>query len=75
VEPGNAVCEADELVFAKSEKRHVRKRARFFTARVTGPAEQIEPDHELLWMETTDALAQLAYGSHRWALEQWLASR
>ena len=66
---------ADELVFARSEQRHCRKRARFFVARIVGGAPPTEDDHEMTWMETTDALSQLAYGSHRWALERFLATR
>jgi 8-oxo-dGTP diphosphatase len=75
VELLDTVAEADEVAYSNSEQRHLRKRVRFFTARIAGSAEKTEPDHELVWMHTTDALGGLAYGSHRWALEQWLARR
>lgn len=75
VELGRELGSADELVFALGEQCHYRKRARFFEARTTGIASPCEPDHEMTWMHTTDALAQLAYGSHRWALERWLTLR
>lgn len=75
VELGHELGSADELVYARSEQRHYRKRARFYEARIIGGAPATEDDHEMAWMQTTDALSQLAYGSHRWALEQWLARR
>lgn len=32
-----------------------------------------EPDHELAWVSTAEAVAGLRDPSHRWAVEQWLA--
>ena len=75
VELGRELGTADELVFARSEQRHLRKRARFFVARIVGGAPATEDDHEMAWMPTQDALSHLVYGSHRWALERFLASR
>ena len=75
VELGRELGTADELVFARGEQRHCRKRARFFVAHIVGGAPPTEDDHEMAWLHTTDALAQLAYGSHRWALERYLATR
>lgn len=75
VELGRDLGTADELVFARGEQRHCRKRSRFFVARIVGGAPPTEDDHEMTWLETTDALSQLVYGSHRWALERFLATR
>ena len=61
--------------FRRSEQRHYRKRGRFFVARIVGGAPPTEDDHEMAWLETTDALSQLVYGSHRWALERFLQTR
>lgn len=72
---GREVGTADELVFARSEGKHVRKRARFFEARVLGGAPPTEDDHELVYTELRAALDELAYGSHRWALERWMVLR
>ena len=70
---GRELGTADELVFARSEQRHYRKRARIFEASIVGGAVPTEDDHEMSWMQAGDALAQLAYGSHRWAVERWQA--
>jgi 8-oxo-dGTP pyrophosphatase MutT (NUDIX family) len=75
VELGRDLGTADELVFARGEQRHYRKRARFFAARIVGGAAPTEDDHEMAWLATADALSQLAYGSHRWALERFLGMR
>lgn len=74
VQLGREIGTADELVFARSERRHVRKRARFFHATVLGGAPPTEDDHELVYTELRAALGLLAYGSHRWALERWMVS-
>lgn len=72
---GTELGTADELVFARSEQKHFRKRVRFFEARVLGGAPPTEDDHELLYFDLREALAELAYGSHRWALERWMVLR
>ncbi len=72
VEIEKLVCEADELVFSRSEQRHFRKRCRFFTARAVAAELASEPDHELHWLDVADALALLSYGSHRLAVERAL---
>jgi 8-oxo-dGTP diphosphatase len=70
---GREIGTADELVFARSEQRHYRKRARFFEASIVGGAVPTEDDHEMSWLSAGEAISQLAYGSHRWAVERWQA--
>jgi 8-oxo-dGTP diphosphatase len=75
VELGRELGTADELVFARSEQRHFRKRARFFEAHILGGAPPTEDDHELVYTDLHAALDELAYGSHRWAVERWMLLR
>ena len=63
---------ADELVFARSENVHYRKRCSFFRAAVIGGSEAAETGHELTWMESHTAVRALHHASQRWALESAL---
>jgi 8-oxo-dGTP diphosphatase len=72
---GRDLGTADELVYARTEGKHFRKRVRFFEAHVLGGAPPTEDDHELVYTELRAALDELAYGSHRWALERWMVLR
>jgi hypothetical protein len=58
------------LVFAADEGTHYRKRCAFFLAEVVGRSGAGEPDHELLWLSPTDALARLRHESQRWAVAE-----
>lgn len=36
------------------------------------PAAKVEADHELVWLEPSEALAQLRHDAHAWAVATWL---
>jgi len=60
---------ADELVYFAQEQNHYRKRCVFLTARVI--AENLptsEPNHKLVWLNSSKALTRLTLESQRWAL-------
>jgi 8-oxo-dGTP diphosphatase len=62
---------ADELVFAKEEDMHYRKRCTFFLASIVSlEGGATEPDHQLVWMPPDVAAAKLLHGSQRWAVQQ-----
>jgi len=59
---------ADEFVHSEAEATWFAKRSRFFRGRairLDGPG---EADHALRWLGLDAAEAQLAHGSHRWAV-------
>ena len=62
----------DELVFARSENLHYRKRCWFFRAAVVGTGEATEPGHELMWMEIAAAIEGLHHDCQRWAVQKAL---
>ena len=62
----------------KSDGRAVNNRGGFYRVTVVGedPARKKEDDHELVWMDPVEALAELRHGAHAFALAAWLkASR
>jgi 8-oxo-dGTP diphosphatase len=60
---------ADELVYFAQEQKHYRKRCVFFAARVIArDLPTTEPDHRLVWLNSSEALARLSLGSQRWAV-------
>jgi 8-oxo-dGTP diphosphatase len=66
-----ALGTADELVFAKDEDTHYRKRCTFFLASlVSSDGIATEPDHQLVWIAPSDALKQLLHGSQRWVVHE-----
>lgn len=65
---------ADELVDARDENTHFRKRCTFFLARVSGRVVARNLDHELIWLPPPLAQTFLRHGSQRWALERAASS-
>ena len=63
---------ADELVHARAEGRHFRKRCTFFRAHVVGTARRVDTDHVLAWVAPGDAIATLAHASQAWAVRRLL---
>jgi 8-oxo-dGTP diphosphatase len=63
---------ADELVFARSEGTHYRKRCSFFRAMVIGTGDPVEEGHELRWKESHAAMEALHHGIQRWAVQEAL---
>lgn len=67
---------AVELIYSTAERTHFEKRCTFLDVRIAGPAvAPIELDHELLWLEPDEAMAELWHESHRWAVGEWSARR
>lgn len=63
---------ADELSYARTEGRHLRRSGTFFTAEIVGQDKDliVERDHEFAWLRREEALRRLVHGSHRWAVEK-----
>jgi len=60
---------AEELVYFAQEQKHYRKWCVFFRARViVENLATAEPDHALVWLDSSEALTQLTLGSQRWAV-------
>lgn len=68
---GDCLGTADELVFAKDEPTHYRKRCTFFLASLlSSQGHATEADHQLVWMSADEAAARLLHGSQRWAVQE-----
>src|SRR5262249_49326776 len=67
---GRRIGIADELVYAGDEGRHYRKRCAFFLAEGVGASGAGGPDHELVWLSMTHAVARLRQGSQSWAVSE-----
>ena len=61
----------------KTDGQRVNNRSALFVARLEAedPSLKTEPEHELVWLEPLDAIAQLRHGSHAWAVACWLRRR
>jgi 8-oxo-dGTP diphosphatase len=68
-ELGEKLGVADEVLFAEAEQTHFAKRSHFFRARAGPAVGSGEPDYALEWLSLEQAEAQLAHGSHRWAIQ------
>ena len=59
----------DECIVLEEEPfGHLVKASTFFRALTLGRGPRIEPDHELVWLDHSEAEASLTYESHRWAV-------
>jgi len=64
---------AAQLTYASDKGIHYRKVGHFFLARLTERVTQsIEPDHELLWQSTADAVKKMTHEYHAWAVREAL---
>jgi ADP-ribose pyrophosphatase YjhB (NUDIX family) len=61
---------ADELVYAKAQRKHYRKRCTFFLGEMVCRSGVGEPDHKLLWLSPGEAITALRHGSQRWAVAE-----
>lgn len=66
--PGRLVGNALEIVHVPRRRACVGKDSFFFEASVIGVSLQVEPDHELQWMEMARAIELLLDRSHQWAV-------
>ncbi len=65
---------ADQLVYARDEQRHYRKRCTFFvTWLLEQPPGQTETGTDLLWLTPSEAERQLAHASQVWAVQRFRA--
>jgi len=73
---GDCLGLADELVFAREEAAHFRKRGTFFLIRLVEAttARTAEVDHTLTWLPANEAIGRLTHESHRWAVHASLGA-
>lgn len=76
VAAGERLTEAAQFV-DKSDGRTVNNTGGFWTLSLLDPAPsgKIEDDHELVWMDPVEALAELRHDAHAWAVAVWLRTR
>lgn len=73
--PGDWSVRAVQFAWSSSMGTHLEKRSTFVDGTVTGPAPTTaEPGHEVFEVDPATAAQRLSHESHRWAVEQWLAS-
>jgi len=66
---------AAQLTYARDKRVHYRKVGHFFLVRLTERGTKpIEPDHELLWQSTADAVKNMTHEYHAWAVQEALRS-
>lgn len=73
VRPGEVIEEAAQY-FLSADDTPFRNYGPLMTAEVVGedPVLKIEADHQLVWVEPTEALRILRHDSHAWAVACWL---
>jgi len=76
VRPLTRFAEAAQY-FRKSDGEPINNTGGFWVAEVLSldPAAKVEADHELVWLDPPEALAQLRHDAHAWAVTAWLRSR
>ena len=67
IELTGMIGNADEFVYAEDENTLYLKRCTFFRARQVGTTDATEPDHELCWLGSGEALTS---SCQRWAVQQ-----
>jgi 8-oxo-dGTP diphosphatase len=60
--------------FRKSDGEPINNTGGFWIAEQLSldPAARVEADHDLVWLEPYEALAQLRHDAHAWAVTVWL---
>jgi len=73
VRPLTRVAEASQY-FRKSDGQPINNIGGFWIAEQLSldPAAKVEADHEPVWLDPNEALAQLRHDAHAWALTAWL---
>lgn len=63
--------------FRKTDGSPVNNVGGFWTVDILGhdPAAQCEADHELVWLEPTQAISSLRHQAHAWAVALWLRAQ
>lgn len=73
VRAGRPLGRADQL-FRLADDEPVNNRSGLYVAEITGedPTLKIEDDHELVWLDSCEAIARLRHDSHAWAVAAFL---
>ena len=58
----------EALQYFSVQDRHYASHGTYFVARFTGETSG-EPEHELVWLDPQDAVAEVFYQAHRWAIK------
>jgi 8-oxo-dGTP diphosphatase len=76
VRPLSRIAEASQY-FRKSDGQPINNTGGFWTVEHLSldPAAKVEADHQLVWIEPHQALAQLRHDAHAWAVAAWLRRR
>lgn len=63
--------------FRKTDGSPVNNAGGFWTVDILAhdPHAQCEDDHELVWLDPTEALARLRHDAHAWAVALWLRAQ
>ena len=70
IEPRRIVGTATEIVHSPAGHSGLEKESVFVEAVVVGRTTPTEPDHELVWTSSAEAIARLSLKSHRWAVQR-----
>ena len=73
VRPLTRIAEASQY-FRKSDGEPINNIGGFWIAEQLSldPSAKVEVDHELVWLDPHDALANLRHDAHAWAVTVWL---
>lgn len=73
VHPLTRIAEASQY-FRKSDGEPINNIGGFWIAEqlALDPASKVEADHDLVWLDPREALAQLRHDAHAWAVTVWL---
>ena len=76
VRPLTRIAEASQY-FRKSDGEPINNIGGFWMAEqlALDPAAKVEADHELVWLDPHEALANLRHDAHAWAVTVWLRCR
>ena len=71
VRAGSWTAAAVQFAWSEAEQTHFEKRCTFVDADVIGPDEsKLQPDHEVLWVDSPTACTMLTHECHAWAVMQ-----
>jgi len=73
IRPLARIAEAFQY-FRKTDGRPINNTGGFWIAEQLSldPAAKVEADHDLVWLDPHEALAQLRHEAHAWAVAVWL---
>ncbi len=74
---GDKILAYADQYMVKSDGEPVNNRSVLMTATVEGfdPAQKIDEDHKLVWLDPDEALRIIRHDSHAWAIACWLRRR